>query len=499
MDEDPRGQQMQENFYNTDAEALGGLMGLYSNVQKGDGIRENFFVRNAACSDLFTYKPVAAAEAVSYVKYILTSERIHVVSSWNHCYSVINGVNSYITALSENSHPDITPEIKEQYIKEAKFFRAFMYYHLVMRWGDVPLRITPTNMKDTDISRSPVSEIWEQVIKDLEDASSLPEKTKTPNGRISKGAVLTLLAKVHLMKNDYQSAANTLDKITGYSLMEDIYQVWSTQHKYNDESIWGINCDAGTLPKQGNTMLSYYLPVYSDFKGTNATYPVNDYLLMMTEKDSPRSKLFYSKKIETSEITSTYKGEYEYMNDAGENVKLIFTNATMPPYAHLMKLADFSTNGTKFETTDSPFNLIVFRYADVVLMKAEAECELSGATVKALEYLNSIRKRAGETLYTLSNESGLRQLNNQADMREAIRNERALELVGEGHRFYDLKRWGNTYALEKLRASRQAHIPGTTFCYNPEDLTNIEEHKLLWPIPEEEIRGNKLIEQNKGY
>ncbi|GHS90706.1 hypothetical protein FACS1894203_0010 [Bacteroidia bacterium] len=487
---------MQENFYTTDSEALGGLMGLYSTVLKG-GVRENFIVRNEACSDLLTYKPVAAAEAVSYVKYILTSERVNVVGSWNHCYSVINGSNAYIRSLSDNEN--ISKDKREQYIKEARFFRALMYYHLVMRWGDVPLRTTPTNMKNTDIARSPADEVWSQVIEDLTEASSLPEKSNTPNGRISRGLVYTLLAKVYLIKKDYQNAANTLDKITGYSLMSNINDVWNIRQKYNKESIWEINCEPGTLPKQDNFMLSFYLPVYPDFKGTNATYPVNDYLLMLTEQNSPRSKYFYSKKIKTNEVTSTYKGEYEYTDASGKNVKIIFTNATMPAYAHLMKFADLSNNGTNFETGNSPFNIIIFRYADVLLMQAEAECELNGKTAKALEYLNLIRKRAGETLYTITNESGLRPLNNQEDMREAIRNERALELVGEGHRFYDLKRWGNQYALTKLRESRQAHIAGTNFCYNPEDLTNIEEHKLLWPIPEEEMRGNKLMIQNDKY
>jgi hypothetical protein len=132
-------------------------------------------------------------------------------------------------------------------------------------------------------------------------------------------------------------------------------------------------------------------------------------------------------------------------------------------------------------------------------MKAEVECELNGATKTGLGYLNQIRKRAGETQYSLTNENGLRPLNNQAEMREAIRNERALELVGEGHRFYDLKRWGNEYAMAKLKASRQAFIQGTTFCYKPEDLTNIQDFRLMWPIPEGEMNGNSLMKQNPGY
>lgn len=500
LEEDPRGQQMQETFYNTDSEVLGGLMGIYSQaINSGDGIMENFIVRNEACSDLFTYKPVAAANGMAFSKFILTPGNPVLTGGWNYAYSIIFGVNSYITSLMENTKANISPTLKEQCIMEAKFFRALMYYHLVMRWGDVPLRLDPTVMTDTDIERTSSDLIWDAVSKDLQDASSLPEKKDTQNGRVSRGAVLTLLAKVYMIRKDMKNAEITLDKIQGYSLMSKIEDVWSTQFKYNEESIWEINREQGTLPKQGCTLLTYYLPLSTDFQGGNATYPLNDCILKMTEAGSPRTKLFYTRKPFLNEVTDTYKGEYVYTNDSGKEVKIIFTNATEPLFSHLMKFTDFSTIGHKFRTGDCPFNITIFRYADVILMKAEVECEQNGATKKALDYLNQIRERAGETRYTLTKEPGLRSITNPDEMREAIRDERALELVGEGHRFYDLKRWGETYAIKKLKESRKALIENTTFCYKPEDLTNIEAYKLLWPIPESEINGNQKITQNPGY
>lgn len=501
LDEDPRGQQMQETFYNTDSEVLGGLMGIYEQaINTGDGIMENYIVRNEACSDLFTYKPVAAANGMAFSKYILTPGNPVLTAGWNHAYSMIFGANSYIKALSDNTAPGISVALKEQCLMEAKFFRALMYYHLVMRWGDVPLRLDPTVMTDTDIERTSSDLIWDAVIKDLQDASALPEKKEVKNGRISKGVVLTLLAKVYMIRKDLKSAESILDKIQGYSLMTKIEDVWSTRFKYNEESIWEINREQGTLPKQGCGLLTYYLPLFADFQGANATYPLNDFMLKMTEPGSPRTKLFYTRKPLLDEITDKYKGEYRYTkNDTGKEVKIVFTNATEPLFSHLMKYTDFSTLGHKFRTGDCPFNIIIFRYADVILMKAEVECELNSTTKKALDYLNQIRLRAGETLYTLTNEPGLLPLRDQDELREAIRNERALELVGEGHRFYDLKRWGETYALKKLKESRQALVENTTFCYKPEDLTNIEAYKLTWPIPESEMNGNQKIIQNPGY
>ena len=222
-------------------------------------------------------------------------------------------------------------------------------------------------------------------------------------------------------------------------------------------------------------------------------------VLLMAEEGSARTSYYYSRKPLSSEVSPDYKGEYVYTNSSGQQEKIIFTNATTPLYSHIMKFADFSSYGHKFAVGDCPFNVIIYRYADVVLMKSEVECELNGMSDIALDLLNQVRKRAGESLYSFTEKSGTIILESKEDLREAIRNERALELIGEGHRFYDLKRWGNDYAIKKIKESRQAHIINTEFCYRPEDLSNISEEKLLWPIPESEINANDLMIQNPGY
>lgn len=500
MEEDTRGMQMQETFYNTDREVEGGLMGLYDQLINTDaGIRGNLIYRTEACSDLLTYKPVAAAAGMAFPKYMLTPESNLVTNTWNYIYKNLFGINAFIKSLSENESSDISEEVKSVCLKEAKFFRALMYYHAVMCWGDVPLRIEPTDMSDTNIERTPKEKVWDQVLADLDEAITLPDKSKVMNGRVSRGTALTLLAKVHLALGNYAEAKKALDQITGYSLMPDIKQVWGTSHKYNEESIWEINREVGTLPKQGNDLLAYYMPMHKDFKGVNSTYPVNDYVLLMAEEGSARTSYYYSRKPLSSEVSPDYKGEYVYTNSSGQQEKIIFTNATTPLYSHIMKFADFSSYGHKFAVGDCPFNVIIYRYADVVLMKSEVECELNGMSDIALDLLNQVRKRAGESLYSFTEKSGTIILESKEDLREAIRNERALELIGEGHRFYDLKRWGNDYAIKKIKESRQAHIINTEFCYRPEDLSNISEEKLLWPIPESEINANDLMIQNPGY
>jgi hypothetical protein len=505
LDEDPRGLQMVETFYNTESEAYAGLMGLYGRVKVADLVSSNFVNRNDACSDLCTYKPSATADAVAYPRYRLNSDTPPMVNSWNASYATMYSINSFIEALLSNTSPKLSTAIKEQYIKEAKFFRALLYFHLVMRWGDVPLRLS-ADLETVDIARTPVAELWPVVIQDLTDALTLPDKENTPDGRVSKGTVQTLLAKVHLMKGDFVAAKTVLDQITGYSLMPNIRDVWSPRSKFNDESIWEINYEQGTLPQQGNPALNLIIPVDANyFQGGNGTYPINHYVMQMTEPNSPRTKVCFSDPPTISQASdpaygANYKGEFNYTNSAGENVKIVFTNATLGPYAHLMKFVDLTEYlvPTRIMAGNNSYNLVIFRYADVVLMKAECECEANNSPL-ALDYLNQIRTRAGETKYTLTNEAGLKPLSGQDDLREAIRNERAVELAGEGHRLYDLKRWGTAYALAKIKQSRLT-VPDDMYDpYLPGDADNVTAERLNWPIPIGEIQGNALMEQNPGY
>jgi len=503
LEEDPRGQQMVETFYKTENEAYGGLLGLYGRMRTND-MKDLFFVRSHGISDVGTYKPSAATEAVAYPRFRLQPDNSPMVNIWNTMYGTIFSINSFIQAMENNTSKDISSSTKLQFIREAKFLRAFLYYHLVMCWGDVPLRLEP-NLEQTDIARTPVAEIWSVVIEDLTEALQLPDKNNTINGRVSKGAAQILLAKVHLMKGDYAIAKTVLDQITGYQLMENIRDVWSPRSKFNNESIWEINNEAGTLPTQGNSALNFFLPVDNYFTGANGTYPVNHYLMDMTEPNSPRTKVFFSTPPKISQANdpnygSTYKGEFNYTNRNGENVRLVFTNSTLGPYAHVMKFVDLTEYlvPTSIITNNNSFNIVIFRYADVILMKAECEVEAGNLTL-ALDYLNQIRRRAGETEYTLTGESGLKALNGQADLREAVRNERAIELIGEGHRFYDLKRWGTEYALAKLKYSR-TYVPDDMYNpYLPGDEGNITAERLLWPITVDEMAANALMVQNPGY
>jgi hypothetical protein len=530
LEEDTRGRQEQSTFYTSDDLAFAALAGIYERMYSGDGLRQNMTVRQEACSDLHTYKPVASADAVCFPKYTLTPEQTHVITGWTRAYLVIFTANEFIHAMEVNDV--ISADAKTEFIREAKVLRAYMYYHLVNRWGDVPLIVESVDPKVTDRARTPKAQIWEYLVSDLEDASNLPAKGEPCRGggalgRINKGAAMFLLAKVHLANVEdadgtehFSRAKAVLDNFpAGYSLMPSINKVWDITAEYNDESIFELSNTSNQLPQQGLPGLGLWIPT-GNWRGANGTFPVNDYLLRLagwgnwdtadqatswyqTPGLSERTLLYYSSNPITGVDPANLHTQYKYnKNSDGTTVTVNFTTNALAYCSHLMKFVDLSyyDNYADHAVGNTDMNYIFFRYADVVLMKAEVECEI-GSQTAALTLLNSIRKRTddvGDKLYTMTAPGGENEifLADKAALREAVRNERALELVGEGWRFYDLKRWGNQYALAKLRESRQVNIPGTTEDYKPEDLTNITENKLLWPIPEGEIEGNGAMVQN---
>jgi hypothetical protein len=182
LDEDTRGRQEQSTFYTSEGLAFAGLTGLYQRIFTAQTFRENLSNRQDACSDLHTYKPVASADAYCFPRYTLTPEQVHVGNPWTGLYLAIFTANEFIRAMETNTVID--QAAREEFMREAKVIRAIMYYHLINRWGDVPMIMEPIeDTSVTDRARTPKAEIWQQLIVDLEDAAAnLPAKGTARKG-----------------------------------------------------------------------------------------------------------------------------------------------------------------------------------------------------------------------------------------------------------------------------------------------------------------------------
>lgn len=379
------------------------------------------------------------------------------------------------TVLENVPNMNISESIKNRCIGEAKFLRASYYFILVQLFGDVPLSLTPTKPGD-DLFPERVSKdrIYNQVIiPDLLDAiDKLPRREEYSSkdlGRASKGAAAGMLAKVYLTIGQYQKSLEMCNMVEnlGYVLNSDYSDCFGGEEKNKNtaESLFEIQyyglTKAGFWDDENQACwLSTYMgPRNSGWVGGGYGWnqPTQEFVNQYESGDLRKDK------------TILYEGGPSFdgkqykstMSSTGYNVRKFLVPTSVSP--------DYNTNSA---------SIIVLRYADILLMKAEAENEL-GNTSDAIEPLYQVRKRAG-----LTNRSDIENLS-QEEMREKIRHERRIELAFEGHQWFDMIRWDNgQYALNFL------HSIGKV---------NAQKKHLLLPIPQKEIDSNPNLKQNPGY
>ncbi len=391
-----------------------------------------------------TYDEVPANDAAIYGdidEFKTVPANSLVADVWKNSYVAIQRCNVVLNRVEAVSFA--TPATKNARIGEMKFIRALMYFNLVRFFGDVPL----VTVEATDPNlffgqgRTSKAEVYTQIIKDLtEAADALPVSTTQP-GRVIKTAAQSLLGKVYLTQKDYAKAKIQLDFVisSAHVLLPNANDIFSLSNENNKEIIFSIQFAAGVNGNtEGSTMYQQFSPsgTANGAKGHN---------------------------LPTKELYTKYI--------VGDTRKTAFVGLTANgvPFSNKLKQPSVITDGGS--------NFVVLRYADVLLMQAEVENELDNAP-RATTLLNNIRNRAG-----LPNTIAL----TQADLRTAIASERRLELVGEGHRWFDLLRTGEAIA-----------VMNAWFVSQNKPITITEKH-LLFPIPQNQIDTDPTITQNPGY
>lgn len=358
---------------------------------------------------------------------------------------------------------------------EAYFLRAHYYYILVRLYGGVPLRLKPFNPSEsTDIARASVDDVYQLIIADIEKATNLlPTKKEYDDnniGRASKDAAYTMLADVYLTlapdnHEYYQKVVDLCNQVTalGYDLANCTYEsnfdatinngsesIFEVQYSGNTEyDFWGNNPQSSWLstfmgPRNSNFVAGSY--------GWNQ--PTEEFISQYEEGDRRKDLTVFYEGCPDFE-GKQYKSSYSI---TGYNVRKFLVSKTVSP--------EYNTN---------PANFVVYRYADVLLMKAEALNEL-GKTAEAAIPLNIVRHRAG--LPDVGNLS-------QNEMRGKIIHERRMELAFEGHRWFDIIRLQHgDYAIKFLKSIGKSHVT---------------KERLLFPIPQTEMDANHLMTQNPGY
>lgn len=380
---------------------------------------------------------------------------------WEGSYRGINRVNQVIVNV-----PDIEMDeaLKARIIAEAKFLRAFYYFDLVRAFGEVPLINTvytdPEEARNA-VEKSSEEALYNFIVQDLKDAIGvLPLKSEYPPedlGRATKGAAQGLLAKVYLFRQDYENAAQQAQAViqsNEYALHPNYREVFFPDQENGVESLFEAQVIAREERDISNEF-NKWQGVRGHF-GWGFNSPTED-LSNAYEPGDPRrtATIFYS--------GDTLEGADEpFFLPVDEGAQPRANKKAMLPLN--MWPAGYPDN--------SPTNYIILRYADVLLIYAEALNEL-GQSAEALTYLNMVRARARN-----GNPNVLPDITttDQAALRETIWHERRVELAMEGHRFFDIIRQNE---VVPGRAEQIFHENGKTSF-------DIERH-ATFPVPQQQI------------
>ena len=443
LEEEPRSLVAVDNFYNSVGDATKALYGSYHYLgplyqSLGIGL-----VSDMAADVLSDGGGAGGSQATFFDDFTFNAASDILTEAYGNHYDLINSVN---TLLSQTEGVDLGDDAAQAVVEgEAKFLRALAYFNLVRLFGAVPLRTEPTTSTvGLDIPRASVDEVYQRIVQDLTEATAQLADESAEPGRANRVATQALLAKVQLTRQDYAAALGALGEVVGKrSLYPDFADVFKVANENNTvESIFEVQYG---LRPENSDILQFLTPdAVTGFGFVFGVYKAEDELVAsFSEEDARRAVTLWN--------------ERDSVPFGGEFIRK-FNDALVPG----------------IQAIDAgQINYPVLRYADVLLMQAEAlNAQNGGPTPEAHAAVNQVRTRAA--LPDLA--PGL----SQSAFLDAVLEERRREFVAEGHRWFDLKRNGK---LAETLADK-GFVAG--------------KHEL-WPIPQAAIDANRNLDQNTGY
>lgn len=464
LTEDPKGNFSSDTFYQNDKQAVQALNGVYNAIAFSSFENALWVFGDIASDDAVKGGNPGDQAEITYIDEFNADANNGIISNyWSFAYEAIARANNVIANVPA---VPMDETLKNRIIGEAKFIRAYNYFNLVNIFGKVPLKLLPQLTQETiHVPLSEVSDIYLQIEKDLSDAAAvLPVSySSTENGRVTRGAALAMLGKVNLYQQKWSVAIGYFQQVEAfeiYRLLSDYADVFKLANENNSESIFEIQHLTDQNPFTGSALNQWFAPATEGGYYFNAPTQslVDAFERSTTGEVDPRL-----------DVSVGREGQ-PWLN--GETFSATWSPTGYLTKKHQQPLSEIPSS----LKGDGDLNYIYLRYADLLLMKAEAFNETNNAD-SAKANLNKVRQRARAGF------SGTLPANLLADittsdhnlLKTAIQKERRVELAQEFHRYFDLMRWRKDVAEAAL---------GPDFNY---------ETKRYFLIPQAEIDANQAI------
>ncbi|MCX2495016.1 RagB/SusD family nutrient uptake outer membrane protein [Pedobacter sp. PF22-3] len=459
---DPQGQQAAQQFWKTQEDATKGVNAIYANLRTWENLAFPALAIESTGSDEADKGSTVTDAAFFnlYDTFTVTSTEGSLQSFWTGQYRNINLCNQVLDNIPNIS---MDASLKARYLAEAKFVRAYSYFRLVRAYGGVPLRLkVPADASEYNIPRADKATVYAQIEKDLSQAAAvLPASYGTSDiGRATKGAAIGMHAKVAMYQQKWNDVLSLTNQVIGmgYSLFPDFEKGFRTQNENNVESLFEVQCEF--VPGNNDASNSQYSQVQGvagePAGGWGFNTPSAE-LIAAFEPGDPRK-----------DATILFPGETTPQGDfiKPNVVNIGYNQKSYVPFSMFV-------SGNQ----GSQQNFRVLRFADILLMNAEAANELNNPSL-ALTSLNKVRARARGTATGILPDVTT---TDKVALRAAIYKERQVELALESDRLFDVIRQGRGAAVFGVKGFK----------------ANKNE---VWPIPQTEIDlSGGLLTQNPGY
>lgn len=431
-----------------------------------------------------------------------------ILNTWNDTYKGIQAANAFLANIDK---VPVSDQVKIDRLKgEVRALRAYYYTRLAILYGDVPLVVTDLTVEESRaLTRTPVAQIWDFISKECTESAELLPINQTDKGRVTKGAALSFNARALLYAGKYKEAAAAAKQIIDmnvYSLYPSYENLFSYAAENNIEVIFDKQYIKDIY---SNNMFSLTTP--------NSVFPqVNSFVPTKQAVDAYQA----TNGKDISDPTSGFDPKSPYTNrDPRLKYTIYVMGATLPngqiydprPESGTGDAIGNSENSTStgFNTRkylnkedmqqpgNGGVNLILMRYAEILLIYAEAKIEANELDQSVLDAINKVRARPDVAMPPIE------VLSSQEELRKMVRNERLVELAFEGLRYFDIRRW-------KIAENTVPGILyGMTYVDNQGNLKTIttpafvkvfnKSRDYLWPIPQRERELNPNLTQNPNW